>query len=431
MDLAGEGIKEASKLFQQAAWTFEHLRTLVTNLAPSEVTVDFTSEALGMLSNLMLAQAQYLFYKKAMDAGMKAPVLAKIAMQVADYFAKAYDLSQTNQGLKAYDSSRFSNIMHYHSLYFAAMAYSVLSVEEYKTATDKSAGMGRVVALLKKTVAELDRAKPVVATIPSNYQDNFNAKYADVCKLRDKALNDNKTIYFERETPQEQLPKPDLQNFVKLEPLLGDILQGKLGIEEKLRHIVPPQVQAMQLEMKKKLQEVIDAQFAQEQRADAEQKRLLAQYGLPQALHAATSTTEIPPQLWEKIEDFQKKGGHSNVQGMIAGLAGIRDNNFQMIADMNRLLDEEEAQDGQLRQTHGGKWSRMPSNALNVNLKNQLFEYQLKLQAAAETDKKVEEKFATHGDTLKLLNKTRNELAAMIPQSQDQKEISSNPAILA
>jgi hypothetical protein len=49
-----------------------------------------------MLSNLMLAQAQYLFYKKASDAGMKAGVLAKIAMQVAEYFKKAYELSQTN-----------------------------------------------------------------------------------------------------------------------------------------------------------------------------------------------------------------------------------------------------------------------------------------------------------------------------------------------
>ena len=61
MDLGGEGIKEASKMFQQAAWTFEHLRTLVSNLQPSDISTEFTSESLGMLSNLMLAQAQYLF----------------------------------------------------------------------------------------------------------------------------------------------------------------------------------------------------------------------------------------------------------------------------------------------------------------------------------------------------------------------------------
>lgn len=96
MDLSGDGIKEASKYFQQAGWIFEHLRSVVTNLNPSEISCDFTAECLGMLSNLMLAQAQYLFYKKAADAGMKANVLAKIAMQVSEYFKKAFELSQTN-----------------------------------------------------------------------------------------------------------------------------------------------------------------------------------------------------------------------------------------------------------------------------------------------------------------------------------------------
>lgn len=250
MDLGGDGIKDASKLFQQAAWTFDHLRTLVTNLNPSEVSCDFTSENLGMLTNLMLAQAQYLFYKKAFDAGMKAGVLSKIAMQVSEYFKKAYELSQTNQGLKTYDGGKFANIMHYHSIYFQSMAYYVLAQEELKVANEKFQGMGRAVSYIKKTVAEMDRAKSIVTAIPSNYQDIFNAKYAEITKLRDKADGDNRTVYFDRETPLDQIPKPDLQNFVKLEPALDNIAQVKLPIEEKLKHIVPPQVRAMQNELK-------------------------------------------------------------------------------------------------------------------------------------------------------------------------------------
>jgi hypothetical protein len=67
--------------------------------------------------------------------------------------------------------------------------------------------------------------------------------------MRDKAVNENKTIYFEKETPVEQIPKPDMQNFVKLEALAEDI-NGKLPIEDKLRHIVPPAVRALQEELK-------------------------------------------------------------------------------------------------------------------------------------------------------------------------------------
>ncbi len=69
--------------------------------------------------------------------------------------------------------------------------------------------MGRAVGYFKKAALEFERAKPVVALAPSNYQDNFNTKYADLVKLRDKAINENKTIYFEKELSVEAIPKPD------------------------------------------------------------------------------------------------------------------------------------------------------------------------------------------------------------------------------
>jgi len=56
-ELAGDGIKVASKNFQQAAWLFEHLQTLVTQLPAGESSAEFTTEALTMNSNLCLAQA--------------------------------------------------------------------------------------------------------------------------------------------------------------------------------------------------------------------------------------------------------------------------------------------------------------------------------------------------------------------------------------
>jgi hypothetical protein len=61
--------------------------------------------------------------------------------------------------------------------------------------------MGKAVGLFKCTTYIFDQAKVVINLIPSNYQDNFNNKYAEICKLRDKAINENKTIYFERDVP--------------------------------------------------------------------------------------------------------------------------------------------------------------------------------------------------------------------------------------
>jgi len=55
MNLEGDGIKHASKAFQQAAWIFDDLSKNVSQLAPSDITPDFTNEGLTCLSNLMLA----------------------------------------------------------------------------------------------------------------------------------------------------------------------------------------------------------------------------------------------------------------------------------------------------------------------------------------------------------------------------------------
>jgi hypothetical protein len=70
-----------------------------------------------------------------------------------------------------------------------------------------------------------------------------------VNKNKEKAINENKTIYFEKEVPEAQIPKPDLQNFVKLDAVLED-LNTKLSMEDKLRYIVPPAVRVMNEELK-------------------------------------------------------------------------------------------------------------------------------------------------------------------------------------
>ena len=72
--------------------------------------------------------------------------------------------------------------------------------------------------------------------------ENFNAKIKDIKTIMEKAEKDNKTIFFEP-VPGD-VPRPEFQNFVKLEPVLEE-MSSKLNLEDKLRHIVPPPVRGM------------------------------------------------------------------------------------------------------------------------------------------------------------------------------------------
>ena len=115
-----------------------------------------------MNSNLCLAQAQYLFYKKACDAGMKPMVLAKISAQTSKYFQLAFESNQINISLRGFEGGKFCNIMGYHAGYFDAMAWWQLASADYAAADKAAKGMGRAVTYLKIAAAKMEKVKPFV-----------------------------------------------------------------------------------------------------------------------------------------------------------------------------------------------------------------------------------------------------------------------------
>lgn len=148
---------------------------------------------------------------------MKNSILSKVAMQVSDYFKKAFEFSQSNTGIKAFDNGRFANILMYHSYYFEALAYYMLGQDNIKTANDNAKGMGKACAYVRCAMSVMEKARKVVGSIPNNYQENFNTKYSEFQKVLAKAADENKTIYFEKEPAESTIPTPDMQNFVKFD----------------------------------------------------------------------------------------------------------------------------------------------------------------------------------------------------------------------
>ena len=120
---------------------------------------------------------------------MKSTVLAKIAMQISEYFKKSYELSITGPSIKIYDSGRFSNIQNYHHFYFKAMSYMVIGIETQKGVAESGKGMGLAIGYLRESLKILDEAKSVYGLIPPNYQENFNKKYQEITTCLEKAIS--------------------------------------------------------------------------------------------------------------------------------------------------------------------------------------------------------------------------------------------------
>jgi programmed cell death 6-interacting protein len=84
-----EGLKTAAKLYQHAAGCFSFIRDNSLSATRSDCTLDFYPDALSLLIATMLAQAQEIFYIKAVDNKFKEGTIAKLAKQTSDYYADA------------------------------------------------------------------------------------------------------------------------------------------------------------------------------------------------------------------------------------------------------------------------------------------------------------------------------------------------------
>lgn len=261
MSLENDGIKYACKYMQQAAWVFEDLKTQVAQLKPGETSPDFTSETLSMLSNLMLAQAQYLFYKLATDKKQSAEVLSKVALQISVYFKEAFDQSQMNRAIKRFQNGQFTGILEYHAKYFEASAWLVLGISRFQTAKDTGAKMGEAAGTLSHAYNLFASMKQVVGTIPNDYKDNYGKKLANAEQMFQKASQLCKDVFFEKIPEFKAIPMPDRKNFVKLDDSEKTDLEKVPIMNETLRHIIPPEVRSMQSDLKTQIQNTIDQNF--------------------------------------------------------------------------------------------------------------------------------------------------------------------------
>jgi len=131
---------------------------------------------------------------------------------------------------------------------------------KFAEAESKGKGMAAANTYLKECVRLYGEAQPFAQALGGSYKSNFDAKIIAARELQAKAEHENKSIYYEPQVAIEDLPKPDPQNYVSLESCQEDLAKP-CDLDNSLRHLVPPEVRAMNDELKAQIAQMIQDEF--------------------------------------------------------------------------------------------------------------------------------------------------------------------------
>ena len=118
-----EGMQKAMKRLQIASGIFKTLQETVVGLIQQDPTPDLEPDTLGVLADLMLAQAQEMVILKAVNDRMKPAIVAKLCSQAEDLFANVMRAMQKENVRSIWDAHWLPNVCGKQAIYNGLAQY--------------------------------------------------------------------------------------------------------------------------------------------------------------------------------------------------------------------------------------------------------------------------------------------------------------------
>lgn len=407
-----EGLKTAAKLFQQAAGIFNVLKSSAPALG-QEPTPDLSPDTLHILSNLMLSQAQEIFVYKAIKDGMKDLIVAKLANQAEEMFADLLKAMQKDSLRSLWDKDWLPTIAGkqagFHALTHLFHAGHLNTTKKY----------GEQIAALQKSI-DLFKAAQQRAGKP-NFLDEY-AKRAQ--KSITEAKKENDFIYNAVIPSPESLESPGKAALAKALPLSSPM---STSFKDIFNDLIPVALQQAMNTCDAQKADIVNAEVMKLRDATQTLNGLLSSLNLPAAIEVAQPGSSLPPSLLEKANGVRDQGGIASIRKLIEDLPESLTRNKEILDETEKMLNEEEQSDEQLRAQFKERWSRTKSDHLNGMFRSNVSKYREIINNAVAADKIVRQKFDNSASYIELLSKSPGEIQSSIPAGGDS--VRNSPAV--
>jgi len=404
-----DGLQKAIKRLQSAAGIFAHLKETSVGAIQRDPTPDLDPDTLGILADLMLAQAQEMIAIKAMkDHAKKPAIVAKVCSQCEDMYAGLMRSIQKESVRNLWDSTWLQSVSGKQAIYNGLAQYHQSRVSN----AEKSVGeeIARLQYATRLFTAGIER---------STHPDLCNVR--EWLKKTERALTDakkdNDFIYHER-IPEERA----LASIAKAAVAKPTALPEKFGNMDKtlFDNLVPVVVHQAMAAFDVRKKEIVNREITRLKEATNLANAAMASMNLPAAIEITGKNNELPQSMREKSTAIINAGGPDGLKKLINELPELLTRNTEILDEGERMLREEAESDEQLKNQFKEKWTRTSSDKLNGTFKSNAQKYRTIINNATDADKVVRDKFETHRSFIEMLANGSNAMESQLPDASGQ-----------
>jgi programmed cell death 6-interacting protein len=431
-----DGLKAACRHFMMAAGAFQVVRDELVEQTLGARTPDMSAEGLGLLTTLMLAQAQACFYEKAIKDQMKDAIKAKLVHQALEFYVAALDFCNSSALAGTIDRSWGVHLLFQVLCMKAATQYWQAKAAK-EAALARGVGYGEEIARLTASDAECQEAIKVATQnkLPAPLLQSAQALQRVVREHLAAAHKDNASVYLENVPRLSDLPPVGKVAMVKPLVLTSDEIAQELNGVDLFEQFVSKELLQRAEAVKGDVEAVLKACGERVASTNDEVKLKLSALGLPASIEAFEKTSDngVPVSVWQRIQHVQAvtwlslSGGDANpvasfIQQRLRENEASSDGAERKLHGIETRLGQEEIDDNVSRQNYGAaKWTRPTSASLNSSFRADVDRYYRLVKEAKQSDDIVRSKLAASEELLALLSRTKPSLDHEIPAlEQDQ-----------
>ena len=417
-----DGLRAGCRAFSFAAGALSLLRDRVAPMVRGATFPNLSDTGLQFASNLMLAQAQALFYLKgALDveggsSTVTAAIVAKIAAQASQLYSRAETFLKQEPLASVVDSSWVISV-NYEMKSFQAYAeyYQAVAVKEQALKTAK--GYGEEVARLQRAIRLLNellvssksfkKSLEVLKVEPERKLKVLESRLATASK-------ENDLIYLDPPPSESALSPVEGVMMVKA----ADPLEG---VRDSLLFpgVVSKEVRETAADLRHRLVDLVASVSAQANQAANDASAVLSGIGLPGSLESFKAAGALPDSLWARVQRVQAVGCMADLRRRQAEVSTKAERAGVSVEQLQAVMDKERADDQMFLSQHP---TAISSARALENIRATFLSLRDSYASARMADASLADTLGSQDflDAVNLLTKSRAELNSSLPSGVSQ-----------